>query len=76
MSNNIPALIDDLGRRAKAAAAGLARSNAELRVAALHAAADAILERSADIIAANAVDMQAAEAKGLSGSMLDRLLLD
>lgn len=75
-ANDIPQLMDGLGQRAKAAAAELARSSAEQRLAALHAAADAIQARCGEILEANALDMQAAEAKGLSGSMLDRLLLD
>ncbi len=75
-TQNIPELMDDLGRRARAAAAQLARSSAEQRVAALGAAADAIMKRSDEILAANAKDMKLAEQKGLSGSMLDRLLLD
>jgi len=76
MTNNIPELMNELGSRARAAAASLARSTAEQRIAALHAAADEILARSAEIIAANAIDMRAAEKKSLAGSMLDRLLLD
>jgi glutamate-5-semialdehyde dehydrogenase len=75
-TQNIPELMDDLGRRARTAALDLARSSAEQRIAALVAAADAIMTRSDEILAANAKDMQAAEQKGLSGSMLDRLLLD
>ncbi len=75
-ANNIPAMMDDMGRRAKAAAAALARSSVEQRAAALGAAAEAILAHRDDILAANARDMQAAEQKGLSGAMLDRLLLD
>jgi len=75
-AKDISQLMDGLGRRAKLAAAELARSSAEQRVAALHAAADAIQARGNEILAANALDIQAAEAKGLSGSMLDRLLLD
>ncbi|NND54012.1 MAG: glutamate-5-semialdehyde dehydrogenase [Gammaproteobacteria bacterium] len=76
MTNAIPELMNDLGRRAKAAAVALARSTAEQRVSALHAAADEILARSDEIIAANAIDMRAAREKQLTGSMLDRLLLD
>ncbi len=72
----IAELMDGIGRRAKAAAAALARSSAAERVAALNAAADAIVARCDDILAANAKDMAAAREKGLSGSMLDRLLLD
>jgi glutamate-5-semialdehyde dehydrogenase len=75
-NHNIPQLMDDVGRRARAAAVALARTTAEQRYAALDAAAAAILARRDEILAANGVDMQAAETKGLSGSMLDRLLLD
>jgi len=43
---------------------------------ALRAAAAALREDAADILAANARDMAAGEARGLSGAMLDRLKLD
>ena len=42
----------------------------------LRAAAAALREDAADILAANARDMAAGEARGLSGAMLDRLKLD
>ncbi len=75
-ANDIPQLMDKLGQQARLAATELARSSAQQRVAALNAAADAIQSRHVEILEANALDMQAAEAKGLSGSMLDRLMLD
>ena len=68
-------LMEGLGRAARDAAAELARADADQRVTALQAAADALLERQAEILAANAKDMEAAREKGLTGSMLDRLLL-
>jgi glutamate-5-semialdehyde dehydrogenase len=43
---------------------------------ALRAAAAALREDAAIILAANALDMAAGEARGLSGAMLDRLKLD
>ena len=46
------------------------------RVAALCAFADALEARSAEIIAANRVDMENAAANGVPGPMLDRLMLD
>ena len=75
-AKNIASLMDDIGDRARAAAAALARSTAAQRYDALLAAAAAIDAQSEQILAANAVDMQAAKARGLSGSMLDRLLLN
>ena len=65
-----------LGAAARAAATRLAATTAERRNAALMAAAKALRDRSADIIAANGRDMAAARERGLSGAMLDRLLLD
>jgi glutamate-5-semialdehyde dehydrogenase len=64
-----------LGRRARAAAATLAFADPALKVEALHAAADAIDDRRDDIMSANALDMRAAEGKGISKAFLDRLLL-
>lgn len=68
--------MNDLGRAARAAAADLALAGPEHRNQALRAAAQALRNRSDRIIAANATDMAAAEAKGLSAAMLDRLLLN
>lgn len=48
----------------------------DVRNAALRAAAAALRAGSGDILAANAVDMNAAEQRGLSAAMLDRLMLD
>ncbi|ARE39152.1 Gamma-glutamyl phosphate reductase [Rhodovulum sp. P5] len=74
--NDIPAVMADLGRRAKAAAADLAFAPAEAKQKALEAAADAVLARQADILDANAKDMAFGRDKGLSPAMLDRLKLD
>ncbi|MEO0748563.1 MAG: glutamate-5-semialdehyde dehydrogenase [Pseudomonadota bacterium] len=74
--DNIPALMADIGARAKAASTGLAMASAETKTHALEAAADAILAASETIIAANSVDMEFAQQKSLSGAMLDRLLLN
>ncbi len=64
-----------LGRRARAAAIELARSDAEQKTAALRGVASAIRDCADRILQANALDMETAEARNLSGSMLDRLLL-
>jgi glutamate-5-semialdehyde dehydrogenase len=70
------ALMARMGAAARAAAADLAFASPERKHAALIAAADAVAERSADILEANARDLAAAEGKGLTAAMLDRLRLD
>jgi len=73
---DIPAMMADIGRRAKVAASDLAYAAPADKAAALDAAADAVLARRTDIIAANARDMAFGRDKGLSSAMLDRLMLD
>lgn len=73
---DIPAMMADMGTRAKAAAAILAFAPAESRAKALEAAADTLWDRRADVIAANAQDLEFGRGKGLSDAMMDRLLLD
>jgi glutamate-5-semialdehyde dehydrogenase len=73
---SIASTMDALGKAAREAAASLARSASDRRDGALRHAAASIRSQSATILAANAEDMRAAEAKGLTGAMLDRLLLD
>ena len=73
---DIPAVMARLGEAARKAGARLATTTGDERNAALEAAATALRERSVQIIAANAKDMQAARERGLSDAMLDRLMLD
>ena len=73
---DLSAVMLELGQRARAAAAVLAFASPESKVKALHAAADAIDDRRDDILSANALDMRAAEGKGLSKAFLDRLQLN
>jgi glutamate-5-semialdehyde dehydrogenase len=73
---NIPALMQQIGMRAKQAAQTLATASAERKEAALIAAADAVWARRAEIIAANAKDLDFGASKGLSPAMMDRLMLD
>jgi glutamate-5-semialdehyde dehydrogenase len=70
------ALIDTLGQAARAAAAELAFASGESKRAALNAAADAVWARRAEILTANGEDMAYGANKGLSPSMMDRLMLD
>lgn len=70
------ALIDRLARAGRAAQRALARLDDATRCAALRAAAAALRAAEPEILAANARDVVAGEARGLSGAMLDRLRLD
>jgi len=70
------ALIADMGRRARAAAAVLAQAPTAQKAEALKAAAKAIRDQADMIAAANALDVAQASANGLSGAMLDRLILN
>lgn len=74
--DNIPALMADIGARAKAASQELAFATAESKRTALMAAADAVWLQRSDIIAANARDLEYGRDKGLSAAMMDRLMLD
>ena len=65
-----------IGLAARAAAEALAEASAERKHAALIGAAEAIWARRQAIIDANWEDRVAAEDKGLSPAMLDRLMLD
>ena len=64
----------DILKAAKAAAPSLAVASTELKNKALAAMADALEDNAAEILAANALDMEAAKTK-LSVSMQDRLKL-
>lgn len=71
-----PSFLAALGRSARTAAQTLAVTPTAAKAAALRAAAAAIRAEADVILAANAQDIAAAEANGLSGAMLDRLRLD
>ncbi|CCQ75156.1 glutamate-5-semialdehyde dehydrogenase [Magnetospira sp. QH-2] len=72
---DIPTLMKRLGGDAKRAAAQLATTDSTAKNRALRAAAAALRTNAPIIQEANGKDMAAGEAKGLSPSMLDRLLL-
>ena len=73
---DIAGLMKGLGHAAREAARLLARAGAAQKSQALQASAAALRDRQALILEANAQDMAAARQKGLSGAMLDRLLLN
>ena len=68
--------VHDAARRARVAARTLATLNTETKDRALHAAADAVLARMTEILAANSEDLEAARAAGTPAAMLDRLALN
>ncbi len=70
------ALIRRCAEASRAAARRLAATDAATRSAALEAIASALESREASVLAANARDLDAAEAAGLSAAMQDRLRLD
>jgi glutamate-5-semialdehyde dehydrogenase len=69
-------LVEDLTRRAVAAAGRTAELSSDAKNAALEHAAGELVARSGEILAANARDLGAARAAGLEGAMLERLMLD
>ncbi|WP_232493804.1 glutamate-5-semialdehyde dehydrogenase [Novosphingobium kaempferiae] len=70
------ALVEQLARDGRAAQRVLAKLTDAEKAGALRAAATALRDAEGEILAANAQDIAAGEAKGLSGAMLDRLRLD
>src|SRR4051812_1125521 len=75
-SLDIAATLDRIGRDAVAAAEVLALATTATKNNALTRIAAALRAGSTTLLAANALDMDAARAKGLAGAMLDRLALD
>ncbi|MCT2557827.1 glutamate-5-semialdehyde dehydrogenase [Tsuneonella sp. YG55] len=75
-SRDAAALIDRLAGAGRLAQRRLARSDSCERARALEAAADALRSDAPVILAANAEDVAAGEAAGLTPAMLDRLRLD
>ena len=65
----------DLGRRARAAAVALREAPAGARTRALEALAQKLTAAEAQILAANARDVDAARANGMSEALIDRLAL-
>ncbi|KAB2698673.1 glutamate-5-semialdehyde dehydrogenase [Ochrobactrum sp. Kaboul] len=74
--SDIAAIMAEVGRKAKAAAAPLAIAGTEQKNKALLAAADAILQSRDAILEANKIDLANAAASGMAASFVDRLTLD
>jgi glutamate-5-semialdehyde dehydrogenase len=74
--SSIQETIHQMGRQARAAAYKLAQLSSDEKNAILREMAAAIRQRVPELLAANAKDLEAGRAKGLSNAMLDRLMLD
>jgi glutamate-5-semialdehyde dehydrogenase len=75
-SSEIASLMDGIGRAAVDAARALSQATTAQKNNALTAAAAQLRTQAPTILAANKIDLQQAKDRGLSGAMLDRLLLD
>jgi len=73
---DIAAMMQEIGAKAREAAAELAFASAERKHAALIGASEAVWKARAQIIEANAFDLDYGREKGLSPAMMDRLMLD
>jgi len=69
-------LLTEMGQRARAAARQLARATTEQKDKTLLALADALLAGQDMILAANAQDVEAGQAAGLTPALIDRLTLN
>jgi glutamate-5-semialdehyde dehydrogenase len=74
-ATSVSGIMAEIGRNARVGARALAVATPEQKRTALTVAAGAINAHRKAILAANAKDMAAAEAKGISKAFLDRLLL-
>jgi len=70
------ALVERIAVAGRAAQRELSRLTSDQKAQALHAAAQALRDAQDDILSANAKDIAAGEAKGLTKALLDRLMLD
>jgi glutamate-5-semialdehyde dehydrogenase len=70
------ASVSELCLRAREAARVLAATDTATKDRALHAIADALEERTPEILEANARDLEAGRESGLSDALMDRLALD
>ena len=68
--------LTDKGRQAKQAARKLATLSTAVKNQGLAAMANALEEHSAQILAANAIDIQHGREKGMTASLIDRLMLN
>jgi glutamate-5-semialdehyde dehydrogenase len=70
-----PVPVPELGRRSKAASRLLATASTARKDDALRAAADLLVDREAELLEANAVDVARADGQGVTLTVVDRLRL-
>jgi len=75
-TDDISAIMAEIGGRARAAARVLALAPADQKNRALQLMAGAVRAQTSPILAANSEDLAEAKATGISGAFLDRLTLD
>src|SRR5512145_423539 len=75
-TNTLDAQMRTIGAAARAAARVLAGASSEVKDEALRAGADEIRARMNDVLAANRIDLAAAESAGATAAFLDRVRLD
>ncbi len=73
---DVTAYVLELGRRARIAARSIAAAGAGRKSSALRAIADALAASRAELLRANALDVDAARRSGLEQPLIDRLVLD
>ncbi|MBB3563572.1 glutamate-5-semialdehyde dehydrogenase [Rhizobium sp. BK512] len=76
LSPDIDVLMNDIGRKAKAAARPLGFASTDAKNKALNAMADAILANKARILSENAKDLKDVEGTDMLASFIDRLTLN
>lgn len=69
-------MLIEMGQKAKRAARTLARLTPDQKNATIHCLSDALIADQQAILDANAIDVEAGKANGLSDSLLDRLMLN
>ena len=76
MNIDLPAYMQDVGQRARAAARAISRADTGMKNAALNAIADAIMQSAEQLKAENEKDLAAGRQHGLDDALLDRLELN
>ena len=76
MTQSINDTIEGLAQRARAAALELAQLSSQQKNAFLKHLAQALTNASQQVLKANAIDLEQAQANGLRGPMLERLKID
>ncbi|MCL6471981.1 MAG: glutamate-5-semialdehyde dehydrogenase [Firmicutes bacterium] len=75
-AEDIKAEVMEIGRKAKSAARVMATMSTEKKNNALTSMAEALIANASMILAANEKDMENATARGISSSLIDRLMLN